>query len=102
MFWLASLWRLANRSGFTYEVIIVNDGSKDKTSAVAQSYVAKEGDETVRLCNLFKNCGKGGAVRKVSLQCLAESRDCCLRRRRCILCGPAGHDACARRVLTVR
>ena len=52
-------------SGFTYEVVIVNDGSKDKTAAVAQSYVAKYGDDLVRLCNLYKNCGKGGAVRKV-------------------------------------
>jgi glycosyltransferase involved in cell wall biosynthesis len=43
----------------------VNDGSKDKTSEVAQSYVNKFGDDKIRVCNLFKNCGKGGAVRKV-------------------------------------
>jgi hypothetical protein len=27
-------------------------------------YVKKYGDDTIRLCKLFKNCGKGGAVRK--------------------------------------
>jgi dolichyl-phosphate beta-glucosyltransferase len=50
---------------FTYEMIIVDDGSKDGTSGVALDYVRKYGDDKVRLCKLFKNCGKGGAVRKV-------------------------------------
>lgn len=59
---LASLEK--TRRGFTYEVIIVNDGSKDGTAAVGQTYVKKYGDDKIRVCNLYKNCGKGGAVRK--------------------------------------
>ena len=53
-------------SNFTYEVIIVNDGSKDGTSAVAMKYVQRYGADKVRLLEFVKNRGKGGAVRIVS------------------------------------
>lgn len=53
-------------STFTYEVIIVNDGSKDATSKVAMNYVQRYGAEKVRLLEFVKNRGKGGAVRMVS------------------------------------
>jgi len=49
---------------FTWEILIVNDGSKDATAKVAMDYVRREGHERVRLLNLFKNNGKGAAVRK--------------------------------------
>lgn len=52
------------KSGFTYEVIIVSDGSTDKTIDVAQHYASKYC--TLRILNLVKNRGKGGAVRLVS------------------------------------
>ena len=43
----------------------MNDGSKDKTAAFVQdTYVAKVGSDQFRLLNLFRNNGKGGAVRK--------------------------------------
>ena len=47
----------------SYEVIIVDDGSKDTTSEVALGYVDKYGSEKVRVLTLAKNRGKGGAVR---------------------------------------
>jgi len=47
----------------TYEVIVVDDGSKDKTSEVAMKYTQKYGDDKVRVLTLVKNRGKGGAVR---------------------------------------
>jgi dolichyl-phosphate beta-glucosyltransferase len=50
---------------FTFEIIIVDDGSKDKTSSVALSYVAKHGADTIRLLKLKTNRGKGGAVKMV-------------------------------------
>ncbi|CAI8057841.1 Dolichyl-phosphate beta-glucosyltransferase [Geodia barretti] len=50
-------------SGFTYEVIIVNDGSTDNTSDVALGYVTKYGADKVRLLEFTHNRGKGGAVR---------------------------------------
>ncbi|XP_015593192.1 dolichyl-phosphate beta-glucosyltransferase [Cephus cinctus] len=49
------------KSGFTYEIIVVSDGSSDNTVKVAESYAMKY--NTVRVLALVKNRGKGGAVR---------------------------------------
>uniref|UniRef100_A0A8C0UPB8 Dolichyl-phosphate beta-glucosyltransferase n=1 Tax=Cyanistes caeruleus TaxID=156563 RepID=A0A8C0UPB8_CYACU len=48
---------------FTYEVVVVNDGSKDQTAKVAKEYCKKYGSDKVRVISLEKNRGKGGAVR---------------------------------------
>ncbi|XP_074008335.1 dolichyl-phosphate beta-glucosyltransferase [Numenius arquata] len=48
---------------FTYEIIVVNDGSKDQTEKVAMKYCEKYGSDKVRVLSLVKNRGKGGAVR---------------------------------------
>jgi len=45
------------------ELIVVNDGSTDQTSAVAREALAAAKVET-RLLENFPNCGKGAAVRK--------------------------------------
>lgn len=50
----------------TYEVIVVDDGSKDKTSAVALGYSEKYSSDKLRVLTLVQNRGKGGAVRLVS------------------------------------
>ncbi|CAG7832696.1 unnamed protein product [Allacma fusca] len=55
--------RCRNEAKFTYEVIIVSDGSTDETCQVAMRYVKEYGSDKVRLLNLIKNRGKGGAVR---------------------------------------
>jgi dolichyl-phosphate beta-glucosyltransferase len=57
----------SKNSKFKYEVIIVNDGSTDGTSAVASKYMKSHGVDKVRLLNLTENRGKGGAVRLVCL-----------------------------------
>lgn len=54
-----------NSLDFRYEIIIVSDGSKDKTVAVASTYVKKFSDNRVRILDLETNRGKGGAVRLV-------------------------------------
>lgn len=51
------------KSGLKYEIIIVSDGSTDKTVEVAHSYAKKY--NTIRVLALVKNRGKGGAVRLV-------------------------------------
>uniref|UniRef100_A0A146MBZ4 Dolichyl-phosphate beta-glucosyltransferase n=1 Tax=Lygus hesperus TaxID=30085 RepID=A0A146MBZ4_LYGHE len=48
---------------FTYEIIIVSDGSRDRTVAVAHEYAERWGTDKVRVLSLNPNRGKGGAVR---------------------------------------
>lgn len=50
-------------SSFTFEIIIVDDGSKDKTSQVGLEYSKRFTSDKVRVLTLEKNRGKGGAVR---------------------------------------
>ena len=46
---------------YAAEVLVVDDGSRDETAAVAQEYAAR--DTRVRLVALPRNQGKGGAVK---------------------------------------
>lgn len=48
---------------FTYELIIVDDGSSDKTTQVGLKYSNKYGSDKIRVLTLKKNRGKGGTVR---------------------------------------
>ncbi|GJY39408.1 dolichyl-phosphate beta-glucosyltransferase [Tanacetum coccineum] len=50
---------------FSYEVIIVDDGSKDGTKRVAFDFVRKYKVDNVRVILQKKNQGKGEAIRKV-------------------------------------
>jgi dolichyl-phosphate beta-glucosyltransferase len=49
---------------FTWEIVIVNDGSSDHTTEVALNYVKRESAERVRLLVLSRNRGKGGAIKR--------------------------------------
>uniref|UniRef100_A0A8C2UDH3 dolichyl-phosphate beta-glucosyltransferase n=1 Tax=Coturnix japonica TaxID=93934 RepID=A0A8C2UDH3_COTJA len=59
---------------FTYEVIVVDDGSKDRTTEVAMKYCEKYGSDKVRVLSLVKNRGKGGAVRMNQMAISCGSR----------------------------
>eukprot|EP00794_Sanderia_malayensis_P007010 gene7010-7795_t len=55
--------RESDDKSFSYEIIVVDDGSKDKTTEVALSYCDKYGAGKIRVLTFNKNRGKGGAVR---------------------------------------
>lgn len=55
--------RCEEQPGYTYEIIVVDDGSTDKTSQIALGYSDRYTTEKIRLLRLEKNRGKGGAVR---------------------------------------
>nr|CUU97758.1 hypothetical transcript [Hymenolepis microstoma] len=55
--------RVRSQSKFTYEIIIVDDGSSDDTYQVALSYSEKNTSNVVRVLKLTRNRGKGAAVR---------------------------------------
>lgn len=52
---------------FSYEVVIIDDGSADSTKRVAFEFVRKYTVDKVRVILLGRNHGKGEAIRKVSL-----------------------------------
>jgi len=56
--------RQTKDSSFTFEIIVVDDGSRDATSKVALEYSKKETTEKVRVLTLTRNRGKGGAVKR--------------------------------------
>ncbi len=59
--YLEKVMSYLDERAFTSEVIIVDDGSRDKTAAIVEQYSSK--DPWVRLVRLAKNTGKGGAVK---------------------------------------
>lgn len=61
--------RNCKKSNFSYEVLVVDDGSSDSTTDVAHRYSSKLGAEKVRCLTLARNRGKGGAVRLGMLRC---------------------------------
>lgn len=57
----------------SYEVIIVDDGSKDATSETGLKYVERRGSDKVRVLTLARNRGKGGAVRMGMLRARGDN-----------------------------
>jgi len=64
--------RLAENQSRTWEIIIVDDGSRDKIEEVVAPYVKKASSGRVRLMHLAVNQGKGAAVRKGVLAARGE------------------------------
>jgi len=63
---------LSSRPASSFEVIIVDDGSRDATTDVGLDYVDKLGSDKVRVLTLAQNRGKGGAVRMGMLRARGE------------------------------
>ena len=54
--------RTRSERGFTYEIILADDGSKDSTTKVGLEWTKKLGPNRFRVLTLMENRGKGGAV----------------------------------------
>ena len=50
---------------FSWEIIVVNDGSTDRTAQIVMEYTEKHGIDRVRLLDYTPNQGKGFAVQQV-------------------------------------
>ncbi|CAO3666548.1 unnamed protein product [Umbelopsis vinacea] len=59
-------------SKFTYEIIIVDDGSRDNTVDIALEFAKSHKDVDLRVLALEKNRGKGGAVTQGMLAARGE------------------------------
>lgn len=57
-------YRNKKHHDFTYELIIVDDGSSDGTTECGQKYKKRYGSDKIRVITLESNRGKGGAVRE--------------------------------------
>ncbi|KAG6734809.1 hypothetical protein I3842_01G288800 [Carya illinoinensis] len=64
--------RAAKDESFSYEVVIIDDGSVDGTKRVALDFVRKYTIDKVRLILLGRNHGKGEAIRKGMLHSRGE------------------------------
>lgn len=51
---------------YTYEIIVVDDGSRDNTIDVALEFAKTTPEVDIRVLALDKNRGKGGAVTQVN------------------------------------
>lgn len=56
--------RSRRSADFTWEVIFVDDGSRDRTAEIGLSYSNTYGTDRVRVLSLQQNQGKGGAVQQ--------------------------------------
>lgn len=64
--------RASKEKSFSYEVVIVDDGSADGTKRVAFDFVRRYTVENVRVILLGRNHGKGEAIRKGMLHSRGE------------------------------
>ncbi|TMW65811.1 hypothetical protein Poli38472_003576 [Pythium oligandrum] len=59
-------------ASFSYEILVVDDCSTDRTVEVVQTEIKTYTVDRIRLLRLMKNHGKGGAVRKGVMRALGE------------------------------
>ena len=69
---LASVTKFLHKKDFSYEIVIVDDGSTDKTVATIKQILDEKVPGTFRVVQLPVNAGKGAAIRKGMLESKGE------------------------------
>ncbi|KAJ0400279.1 hypothetical protein P43SY_006119 [Pythium insidiosum] len=64
--------RKRTQAGFTFEIIVVDDCSRDRTVEVVMNEIKKVSVDRLKLLRLKKNHGKGGAIRKAVMRASGE------------------------------
>lgn len=57
---------------FSYEIVMVDDGSTDQTVALVEEMLHRQLPDKYRIIQLSKNSGKGAAIRKGMLEAAGE------------------------------
>lgn len=70
--YLRNITAYLGRRGMAYEILVVDDGSRDETAIVVEKFQTEA--PTVRLLQLVQNTGKGGAIRKGMLEARGHLR----------------------------
>ena len=65
---LSSVISYVNKKNFSYEVVIVDDGSKDATTSIVKSLLDEKLPDKYKILKLPVNLGKGAAIRKGMLE----------------------------------
>ena len=63
-----------DKQEYDWEVIIVNDGSKDETAPITSEWIKSQGDDNFRLIDNKINQGKGAVVKQGMLEAKGEWR----------------------------
>ena len=69
---LSSVTKFLQKNDFSYEIVIVDDGSTDKTVTTIEQILDEKVPGTFRVVQLPVNAGKGAAIRKGMLEANGE------------------------------
>lgn len=70
---LATIIQFLQKQSYTSEIIVVNDGSTDKTKKIAEEFMGND-SPSIRFIEYFPNQGKGFAVKKGMVAAKGEYR----------------------------
>ena len=65
---LSSVINYVNKKDFSYEVVIVDDGSRDATTSIVKSLLDEKLPDKHKILKLPVNLGKGAAIRRGMLE----------------------------------
>lgn len=71
---LLEIYNYLNNQKYSWEIILINDGSKDKTKKIASRMIKYNSFKNIILISYEKNRGKGFAIKNGMLKAIGEHR----------------------------